>query len=641
MSSSTDNPADVALTAWNAAGIKPRLLAKYQLRWNTWESWCNARDIDPLGATHDEFTSYEADHDLAPKMREQQASALFQPYRYVNKPNPASRPISKKHTSERSADPIIRRFESWCKANGATPLPAKTEVFIAFLTELAETFPKSYLIQARTAIGRMHTAAGYAPPSRTPAVSTALKNLQGTPRQPVTDTQGAFARERRIAIWADWCRAHGLQPEDASDEHFLQFLQLLATTVSRLTLNKYRQAIALIYADHSITHNPRTQALIDATPKASKRTQKNDGINKQADAEIQLILRAEAQTMAEYGSRLPIEKLQRIAQAIAHADVTDKTIQGYIRYAWIPFQASCINNNILPDTANPSDISAHLCEIADEKGPKYADSTFNGLNHIFNRIRPTDNPADCASVRKTLRGLKRERPSPPQQAKPLGTEEFVIIIKAAHIRKPRETEDQARLRASVDIALISTMHDTGIRRVEAATIQWDDLEPAPNGSGGSVLTIRSSKTDQLHEGAVLYLTKFTTDAINYMTQVRQELGLADTEDTRIFRMSAEYIYQRIRAACKHAGLEGRYTSHSPRVGTAQDLLVENFSDAQIMQLHRWNSSSSLAHYTKKAKATKNAVAQREQRRKQEGLTPALKPDNYGIRAPYSKARLGQ
>ena len=137
-----------------------------------------------------------------------------------------------------------------------------------------------------------------------------------------------------------------------------------------------------------------------------------------------------------------------------------------MRYAWIPFKTSwCPANSTSPEQATPGDISAFLCEIADEKGPTFADNTFNGLNYVFKRVRPTDNPAAVASVRKTLRGLKRERPSPPRQATPIGTEDLAILIKTAHNR-PREFEDKNRLRAAVDIALLCTMHDSATRAEE-------------------------------------------------------------------------------------------------------------------------------------------------------------------------------
>ena len=71
------------------------------------------------------------------------------------------------------------------------------------------------------------------------------------------------------------------------------------------------------------------------------------------------------------------------------------------------------------------------------------------------------------------------------------------------------------------------MHDTGMRGDEAAEVKLNDLHDARNGRGGSILIIRRSKTDQLHEGFALYLTKVTTDAIKDMQQIRQDLEIPD------------------------------------------------------------------------------------------------------------------
>ena len=634
------NPADIALAAWQAAGIKGTYLDSCKRRWKAWQAWCDANGTDPLGATHDEFIMFEAEHNLSPTLRMQQASALFQPYRHVNKPNPAHPPPSLSYHTRDHYTPALKRYESWCKTNHITSLPAQPQDVAAFLTQLAESKSTGYLQQASCAISRLHILAGYASPTRDPAVTSTLKNIRGTPAQLVTDTESAVRRDRRRARWTNWCRAQGVEPEDATAGHFLQFLQELATTCSRATLNMYQYQIAPMYADRSIIRNPQTKALIDSTPTAAERTKDQSAIKKQADAEILLILQTEAELMKHSTSRLPFEKRQRVARAMAHADVTDKSLQHYVRYAWIPFKEWSKTNGTSPEQATPSDVSAFLCEVADEKGPTYANSSLYGLQHVFTRVRPTDNPADAASVRKTLKGLKRERPSPTKQAKPIGIHELGIIIQAAHTPKPHEFEHQTRLRAAVDIALLCTMHDAALRGEEAAEAEWDDLKDAPDANGGSVLTVRRSKTDQLHEGAVLYLTQFTTEAINHMQDVRRELGIEQTGDARIFRLGKGAIYRHIQKACKHAGLSGSYSMHSLRVGAAQDLVTQNFSDIQIMILARWKSQSTLTHYTKAIKATKNAVAQREQRRNSDGDTPKPKPADYGIRPPYSKARLG-
>ena len=639
MSNHTQTPAQIAQAAWQAIGMKPKNFSQYKYWWRTWEEWCDAECIKPLAATYDDFDAFVADQGFKARMRTSYSGLLFEPYRSVGKANPARRPTSPSKAYIDRRAPILKRFHSWCKANNAIYLPAPHQDVVAFLTEMAKTYSHVYLKQASSAIARMHTDAGYAPPSREPEVISALKHLKGTPRQLVTDSRYAEARDRRIAQWTDWCRQHRFDPAGATAERFLKFLEQIATGLSAEVLKKYRHEIARMYADRSITHNPQTQALIDATPTGAERKAERDAARQITEAEIQWILRTEAQLMEPFNSNLSDERRERVARAMAHADVTDDILSDYVRYAWIPFKAWNGNKGTSPETATPGDVSDFLCKVADEKGTTYAESTFRGLLYVLSRIRPTDNPAADASVRKTLRGLKRERPNPHKQAKAIGTNELAIIVEAAPNRKPRESEDQARLRSAEDIALLRTMHDTGTRGDEAAKVELNDLHDARDGRGGSILIIRRSKTDQLHEGAALYLTKVTTDAIKHMQHVRQELEIPD-DDPRIFRLSKASIYHHIMAACKHAGLTGRYTMHSLRVGTTQDLLTEGFSDAQIMNVLRWKSQASLSHYGRELAAERNVIAQREQELEQDGQTKKRRPNDYAIRPPYSKARLG-
>ena len=544
MSNHTQTPAEIAQAAWQAVGIKPQNFSQYKRWWITWEEWCDAECINPLAATHDDFEAFVADQELKIRMRRWYSAMLFQPYRYVGKTNPARRPTSRQSKAYiDGCDYILKRFKSWCKANNAIYLPAPHQDVAAFLTELAKDFPPGYLKLASSAIARIHTDAGYTPPSHEPEVISALKHLKGTPRQLVTDTDGSERRNRRIAQWTDWCRGQGFEPADATAEHFLQFLKPLATTSSADTLKIRRYEIARMYADRSITHNPQTQALIDATPTGAERKAERYAARQIIDAETQWILRTEAQLTEPFNSNLSDERRERVARAMAHADVNDDTQLDYVRYAWMPFKEWNGNKGTSPETATPGDVSDFLCKVADEQGTHYAHKTFAGLVHVFSRIRPNDNPAADANVRKTLRGLTREKPSPPKQAKPIGTNELAIIVEAAPNRKHRESEDQTRLRSAVDIALLHNMHDTGMRGDEAAEVELNDLHDARNGRGGSTLIIRRSKTDQLHEGAALYLTKVATDAINNMLHIRQELEIPD-DDPRIFRLSKAAIYQR-------------------------------------------------------------------------------------------------
>ena len=124
MNNPTHTPADIAIAAWKAAGLKPETLRRYRIRWESWQTWCDANGIDPLGASHDDYTAFQADHTYKTRIRAEHASALFHPYRHVGKPSPAHRPPSQNRASKQSSDPILKRFESWCKANGTTSLPA-------------------------------------------------------------------------------------------------------------------------------------------------------------------------------------------------------------------------------------------------------------------------------------------------------------------------------------------------------------------------------------------------------------------------------------------------------------------------------------------------------------------------------------
>ena len=643
MSRPHKSPADIALTAWRSAGIKQRTISHdYQPKWNTWQEWCDANGIAPLGATHDDYTQFGSDQPKWTKtLHEVYSATLYQPYLRAKRPSPARRPARPDHLTTGGYATQVKLFQAWCKTHRVSSLPAQPEHLVSFLHKLAKSHTKGVLINAAWGIGRMHTQANFSSPSESPTVKHALKQIQGTPRPPERSSQYYLTQDHRRAHWTNWCRTHGYEPEKAKAANFRQYIQELASKpLTRTTLMGYRTAISEMYNDPAITSNKKTRALINASPKTIGQSRNVSPSRQEAEAEIQEILHTEAELLDHHTTSLPIEKRIRVAQAIGHADVLDNTLLDYVKYSWLPFKRWCKQNDTSTKKATPPTVAAFLCDFADENNPHMAAHAHVALLHIYGRVRPNDNPADNHTVRRTVNGLKREQPRHAQQAAPIGDEELNRIIGTAHLRKGNERHSQIRLRAAVDIALICTMYDALLRGKEASQIKWDDVKPAPDGHGGSIVTIPHSKTDQLHEGVTLYLTKYTTDAIWHMQAVRHEMGIGDSEDTRIFRLGPNRIYERIREACQQAGLIGRYTMHSPRVGGAQDLALDNVSEVQIMNIGRWKSSASSARYTSKARASQNAVAQREQRRKQTKQAHEHQANDYAIRPPHSKARLG-
>ena len=119
-----------------------------------------------------------------------------------------------------------------------------------------------------------------------------------------------------------------------------------------------------------------------------------------------------------------------------------------------------------------------------------------------------------------------------------------------------------------DAALLAVMSDGLLLRVsEAAEIEVADLEA----EGANTLTIRRSKTDQEGEGAVQYIGGPTVDRVRAWLAAAaiadgamfQRLDRAGRPRGRLSTVSVRAIVQR-RAA--EAGIEGRVSGHSLRVG---------------------------------------------------------------------------
>ena len=124
----------------------------------------------------------------------------------------------------------------------------------------------------------------------------------------------------------------------------------------------------------------------------------------------------------------------------------------------------------------------------------------------------------------------------------------------------RETNAHARVRAQVDVALVSVMRDAMLRPSEAATITWGNISRDHDGSG-TVYVQRARDP----VGQDLYLGPPTMRALNAISPLR-----TDPRDL-VFELSTHQITRRIKAVALSAGLRGHFTGDSPRLGMFQDL----------------------------------------------------------------------
>ena len=277
--------------------------------------------------------------------------------------------------------------------------------------------------------------------------------------------------------------------------------------------------------------------------------------------------------------------------------------------AWQRFLMWADREGVCPIPALPETVAAYLAERA-ANGLSPASLR---LDRAAIRYHHTDaghaNPADNEGVRRVLRGLTRRAASEghtPRQAAALTEEGLAAILATAHLRRTgrrdrTERDSSARLRGQVDIALVSVMRDALLRRSEAAALTWADVEFRSDGSAR--VTVRRSKSDQDGAGATLYVGRAAAAALRAIHRP------ASSPKARLFGLcSGRAVSNRIAAAAKAAGLTGRFSGHSPRIGMARDLVASGAGIAALQVAGRWASAQMPAHYARAELAAKGAVA---------------------------------
>ena len=207
---------------------------------------------------------------------------------------------------------------------------------------------------------------------------------------------------------------------------------------------------------------------------------------------------------------------------------------------------------------------------------------------------------------RVLAGFRRDGAGRGQAA-PLTAEGLAAILATAD--RPRrtgrglESPATAARRGALDKALAAVLFQGGLRRSEAATLEWRDITPAAT-EDAMLVTVRRSKTDQ--EGTatdVRYLKDGAAAAV---------LALRPTEvgpTARVFGgLTPRSLGRRFTAAAKAAGIDARLTAHSGRVGLASELTARGASTTDVMLAGAWKTARMVAHYAAGPRAERGAVA---------------------------------
>ena len=210
-----------------------------------------------------------------------------------------------------------------------------------------------------------------------------------------------------------------------------------------------------------------------------------------------------------------------------------------------------------------------------------------------------------AITTRTLAGVRRKgRDRGRGQMDGLKWEHVEVMLKLADLKEGVGAQRNA--------ALLAVMSDALLRVGEVVALQVSDITPAKNGSG--LIRIRKSKTDQEGVGAVLYLGP---DTVQRVSRYCEEAKIHDGALFRNIRrggavqekaLTTRGVRMIITRMAKDAGIKGRFSSHSLRIGTAQSLVERGATLPQVQQAGRWASPGMVAHYVKGQSAAKGAVA---------------------------------
>ena len=176
------------------------------------------------------------------------------------------------------------------------------------------------------------------------------------------------------------------------------------------------------------------------------------------------------------------------------------------------------------------------------------------------------------------------------------------------------SRNDVSLTALRDAAIIAVMSDAMLRVSELAALECADVEADPEDGSGR-LTIRRSKTDQEGAGTVQYLGPATLERVRVWTRAA---GVSDGALFRRVRRGGRVIGERalspqavrtiVKRRAGEAGVEGRVSGHSLRVGAAQSLAAAGASVVEMQVAGRWASPSMPGRYAQGELAARGAVA---------------------------------
>lgn len=231
------------------------------------------------------------------------------------------------------------------------------------------------------------------------------------------------------------------------------------------------------------------------------------------------------------------------------------------------FMRWCEGRGLEPLPASATVVLLHLASLL-EAGLKLATINRAVVSiSLAQVVAGGANPRDDLQVREFLKGLRRRlRSQPRREAAPL----MLDGLRSALSTQPTSTRLGLRNRALLLVGWFGAL-----RRSELVALDRGDVR---DDADGLVIKVRSSKTDQEGQGAVLGLPR-RSDELCPATAVKQWLAIRDDDgEEALFiavdrrcggrRLSTKGVERVMAGVVDNAGLQGQLTPHSLRSGFA-------------------------------------------------------------------------
>ena len=229
---------------------------------------------------------------------------------------------------------------------------------------------------------------------------------------------------------------------------------------------------------------------------------------------------------------------------------------------------------------------------------------FTDALNYYARTRGQSSPVGH-ETRSVMRGIAREgRERGRGQAEGLTFENYHRILDlACEPRHIYESIERATERGLVDRAMVTLLFMAAMRRSEVGRLVWADVDFTHKDL--VYVAVKHSKTNPNGErDDVRVLSKRGAEALRDLKNVRIHEPLT----ARVIPLSDITINVRFKKCCKSIGLNGRYSSHSGRVGLASELSARGAPIQSVALAGGWQSYDMVIHYAKKTERERGAVA---------------------------------